>query len=278
MNIRDVSELAERQPRSARQPVMFIGHGSPMNIVLDNAFTRSLRQLGERTERPSAVLVVSAHWLTRGTTSVSTNPRPTTIHDFGGFPPELYRATYPAPGHPDLAREAAANVKSIKVHEDHEMGLDHGAWSVLLHMWPNADLPVFQLSIDYDKAPAFHYELGRELRALRDRGVLVLGSGNIVHNLRMLNGDEAQGRPYPWAEEFDIWARDRLLAGDHDALIRYDRQGATARLAVPTNDHYLPMLYILGLLGQGESVRFTHESFQNGSIGMRCFESVPAAH
>ena len=256
----------------ARQPVMFIGHGSPMNIIRDNAFTKSLRTIGENMERPKALLVISAHWLTRGRTAVTTNPKPKTIHDFSGFPEELYRVSYAAEGHPELAREVAENVKSLKIHEDHEMGLDHGAWSILHHMWPRADIPVFQLSIDYDKPPKFHYDLGKEIRRFRDKGVLVIGSGNIVHNLRRIEGGEA-AKPFDWAEEFDAWSREKLIARDDVSLIEYDKHVA-ARLAVPTNDHYLPMLYSLGLMEPRESLRFTHQSFQNASISMRCFESV----
>lgn len=274
-SLKTLADAAAEAPAAARQPALFIGHGSPMNIVLDNAFTRSLRDTGERHGRPAALLVVSAHWLTDGHTSVSTNPRPQTIHDFGGFPAALYEVKYPAPGQPGLARAAAAAVTSLRVHEDHEMGLDHGAWSILKHLWPKADVPVFQLSIDYTRSPAFHYQLGRELRGLRDRGILLLGSGNIVHNLRLLGGDESLSRPFPWAQEFDAWAKERLEAGDHRALIDYEKKGSTARMAVPTSDHYLPMLYMLGALHPGERPRFTHESFQNGSISMRCFESTP---
>ena len=261
-------------PRAERQPLLFIGHGSPMNIVRDNAFTKSLRELGARTARPAAVLVVSAHWLTRGETRVCTNPKPDTLYDFSGFPQALYQIRYPAPGAQALARSVAAQVASIRIHEDHEMGLDHGAWSVLRHLWPQADIPVFQLSIDYAQPPAFHYELARELRALRDRGILVLGSGNIVHNLGRLTPGEDDPVAFDWAQDFDEWVRGRLVAGDHPALVDYVQRGQTARLAVPTNDHYLPMLYVLGMLHPGEGVRFTHESFQHGSISMRCFESA----
>jgi 4,5-DOPA dioxygenase extradiol len=253
---------------------MFIGHGSPMNIVRDNAFTRSLHDLGQKTGKPSALLVVSAHWLTPGETRVATNPKPPTIHDFGGFPDELYRVTYGAPGDPEAAKRTAAQVKSVQVHEDHEMGLDHGAWSILHHLWPKADIPVFQLSIDYARPPQFHYDLGRELAKLREQGVLLLGSGNIVHNLRRLHGDENHAPPFDWAKEFDVWTKERLEKNEHADLIAYEKQGAAARLAVPTNDHYLPMLYILGALDPKERIRFTHESFQHGSISMRCFESA----
>ncbi|BCU79378.1 4,5-DOPA dioxygenase extradiol [Luteolibacter sp. LG18] len=274
MNLSDLENAVELAPKTGRQPAIFIGHGSPMNIIRDNAFTRSLRELGERHGRPAAVLVISAHWLTRGETRVSVNPVPPTIHDFGGFPEELYRLRYPAPGQPLIARGVADEVTSIRVHEDHEMGLDHGAWGILRHLWPDASVPVFQMSIDYDKPPGWHHELGQQLRRLRERGVLVLGSGNVVHNLRRISWDESDPRVPSWALEFDAWVKDRLEQGDHVALFDYAKLGETARLAVPTNDHYLPMLYTLGAMLPGENIRFTHESFQNGSISMRCFEAA----
>lgn len=273
MNLNTLNQWVASAPPAPRQPLLFIGHGSPMNIIHDNEFTRSLHALGQRVEKPAAVLVISAHWLTPGETRVSVNPQPATIHDFGGFPDELYQVRYPAPGHPALARETIAQVTSLKVHDDHEMGLDHGAWSILRHMWPNADVPAFQMSIDYAKSPQFHYDLGRELKALRDKGVLLLGSGNIVHNLRRISWQESDHVP-AWAEEFDAWCKARLLSGNHAALVAYHTLGATANLAVPTSDHYLPMLYTLGALDPKETIRFTHESFQNGSISMRCFESA----
>lgn len=273
MTLSGLQQHLDHAPAAPRQPVMFIGHGSPMNILRDNAFTRHLAELGARLEKPRAALVISAHWLTPGETRVSVNPGPPTIHDFGGFPRELYEERYPAQGHPELARQVAREVRSVRVHEDHEMGLDHGAWSLLRHLWPAADVPVFQMSLDYAKPPAFHLETGRELRRLRDQGLLILGSGNIVHNLRRISWEENDPHTPDWALEFDAWARDRLLAGDHTALVDYARQ-PSARLAVPTSDHYLPMLPILGLLEQGEGVRFTHQSFQNSSISMRCFESL----
>ncbi len=272
LNSLDSHLPSTRQPLA---PALFLGHGSPMNILHDNAFTRSLHALGASLPPPTAALVVSAHWLTRGDSRVAVSPHPTTIHDFGGFPAELYQLTYPAPGSPEMAQRVVSQVQSIRIHEDHEMGLDHGAWSVLRHLWPSASVPVFQLSIDYSKAPDFHYKLGQELRSLRERGLMLIGSGNIVHNLRRLDWHDEQAAPFDWAREFDTWVKDRLSAGDHQALIAYESQGASARAAVPTNDHYLPMLYTLGALAKNEAVRFTHESFQHGSISMRCFESIP---
>lgn len=276
MNLRQLDNLISAAPPSQRQPAIFIGHGSPMNIIRDNAFTQSLKTLGAQTAKPNAALVISAHWLTPGETRVSVNPEPATIHDFGGFPDELYQQRYPAPGHPALAAEAAKQITSLKVHEDHEMGLDHGAWSVLRHIWPTAEIPVFQLSIDYAKPPQFHYDLARELRSLRDRGVLILGSGNIVHNLRRISWEENDPHTPDWAQEFDAWAKSKLESGDHQSLVDYPTLGAAARLSVPTNDHYLPLLYTLGTLTKNETIAFTYEGFQNSSISMRSLQSLAA--
>jgi 4,5-DOPA dioxygenase extradiol len=257
-------------------PVMFVGHGSPMNIIRDNTFTQSLARLGQKTPVPSAIMVVSAHWLTPRKTVVSVNPNPENIYDFGGFPEALYSIKYAPDGHPALAREVTHLVQSVQVHEDHEMGLDHGAWSILKHMYPEQKIPVFQLSIDYAKPPAFHYKLAQELTALRKKGVLIIGSGNIVHNLRNLDWSNEDAAPFGWAEEFDSVVKKRIDNGDHNALMAYQSLGKTAGLAVPTNDHYLPMLYSLGMLEHGEAVEYTFEGFQHGSISMRCFQSAQA--
>jgi 4,5-DOPA dioxygenase extradiol len=274
MNLNALERVISERPLAAVQPAVFIGHGSPMNIVRDNAFTRSLTELGEQVGKPRAVLVVSAHWLTPGETKVAVNPEPPVIYDFGGFPDELYQVKYPAHGAPGVARGFAGDVSSIAIHEDHEMGLDHGAWSILRYMWPLADVPVFQMSIDYGKPPAYHYELGKQLQRLRKKGVMVLGSGNIVHNLRRISWEENDPQVPDWAQEFDAWTKEKLEAGDYAALQDYQDLGMVAKLAVPTNDHYLPMLYTLGALDDGQGIRFTHESFQNGSISMRSFQSV----
>jgi 4,5-DOPA dioxygenase extradiol len=273
MKLQNFYQSANELPASDRMPVVFIGHGSPMNAIEDNSFTQTLAKIGQRWERPKAILVVSAHWLTRGSTSVANSPNPATIYDFGGFPQALYEVKYPAPGSPDFAKQVVDNIKSIQVHEDHEMGFDHGAWTILKHIYPNADIPVFQMSIDYNKPPEWHYALAAEMKALRQKGVLILGSGNIVHNLRMATFHDFS-QQYDWAIEFDEVVKQRLLAGDHQALVNYQQFGRPAQLSVPTNDHYLPMLYTLGLLDKNEPINFTYEEVLGGSISMRCFESA----
>lgn len=259
------------RPPSGRMPVLFIGHGSPMNAVYDNSFTRSLSSLGSslRAMNPLALLVVSAHWLTDGT-RVMVSEKPRTIHDFGGFPEELYTIQYPAPGAVGFAREAARLIHSVKVAEDHTWGLDHGAWTVLRHMFPRADIPVFEVSIDYHKAADHHFALGQELKPLRERGVLIIGSGNIVHNLSMAEFND-HAKPLPLAIEFDETVKSALVQKDFDRLIDYPGVGRAAMMAVPTNDHYLPMLYSLGAADRTEDLSFTHEEIQNASISMRCF-------
>ena len=253
---------------SSRQPVLFLGHGSPMNAIEDNSFTRSLARLGERLGKPKAVLCVSAHWLTEGT-RVTGMPKPRTIHDFGGFPEALYDVRYPAPGSPELAalvRETLGR-KTVGI-DDTEWGLDHGAWSVLRHLYPKADVPVVQLGIDYALPAARHFELGETLRPLRDKGILILGSGNIVHNLRRVSFDE-NAAPEAWAAEFDEWVKRRLEKRDYESLLA-DLAGApSGALSVPTPDHYDPLLYILGASDARDKLRFEYEGIQNGSISMR---------
>ncbi len=270
MNLHEIEKISGSHKATARMPVLFIGHGNPMNVLSDSPFTRSLAAAGRSLlERPAAVLVVSAHWLTRDT-RVTVTTRPGTIHDFSGFPGELYTVDYPAPGAPEAAREASRLVRSVAVIEDTEWGLDHGAWTVLKHMFPDADIPVFQMSIAVTRPPEFHYALAGELKAMREKGVLIIGSGNLVHNLYRADfSDDA--RPFDWAIEFDELVKSKLLSGAFADLIRYDALGSAARLAIPTNDHYLPMLYALGLADKGEEVKFTYEEIQNASISMRCF-------
>lgn len=260
-------------PRQAgRMPVLFIGHGSPMNIIQDNPYTRSLETLAASLPRPSSVLVVSAHWLTRGT-FVTVPGRPRQIYDFGGFPDELYEIRYEPVGAPEEARRLAESAGPGTIRPDtgeHEWGLDHASWAVLCHMYPKADVPVWELSLDMGRPPAEHLAVARALAPLRDRGVLVMGSGNLVHNLRLIDfRDDAAS--FPWAVEADAWFRNSLVAGDVDGLLDYRNAGNAVARAVPTLDHYLPMLYALGLREEGEKLGFTFEGIQNGSISMRGF-------
>ena len=253
-----------------KQSVVFIGHGSPMNAILDNDFTKSLEAFARTLPNPRAILVISAHWLTKGT-FVLGSEKPRTIYDFYGFPEELYRLNYPAPGAPEVAREVQETVRKTPVQWDESWGLDHGTWTILQRMFPQADIPVFQLSIDYTKPPEFHYELANELATLRRKGVLIIGSGNIVHNLRRVDWRDMNAPPYDWAAEFDANVWEKLQEGDHQALIRYESLGAAAGLAVPTNDHYLPMIYIAALQEKNEEVLPIYEGFHHASVSMRCF-------
>jgi 4,5-DOPA dioxygenase extradiol len=267
------SHAAQGAAPARRMPVVFIGHGTPMNAIADNAFTRRLSAWGRELPRPSAILSVSAHWLSRGATGVTVQERPKTIHDFGGFPQALFDVEYPAPGHPLLAREAIGVVKQAPVVATEQWGLDHGTWSVLKHLYPKADIPVFQLSIDYDKPAAFHYAVGRDLAALRDQGVLVMGSGNVVHNLRATDRGTADGpkASRPWAQSFDDAVKAALAGRDDRALIGYEKlEGASTGVATP--DHYFPFLYALGAAGASERAKTVYEGFQSGTLSMRCLQ------
>jgi 4,5-DOPA dioxygenase extradiol len=257
-------------------PVLFIGHGSPMNIVLDNSYTQNLKKAAEKLPAPKAILVISAHWLTRGTYVTCVN-KPETIYDFYGFPDELYRLSYPSPGSPEAANLAIKTVKSAKI-ECGNWGLDHAAWAVLKHMYPKADVPVFEMSLDYSpyndwnpKPLEFHYRLASELAALREKGILIIGSGNIVHNLGLIDFD-IDAKPFDWAVKFDERIKKHLMAGDHEAIINYLELGKEAMYAVPTQDHYLPMIYAIGLQKKSERLKFIHEGFQHGSVSMRAFQ------
>jgi len=260
-----------------KMPVLFIGHGSPMNIISDNSFTRDLATLGKKLPKPKAILVISAHWLTDGT-FVTCMDKPETIYDFYGFPDELYQASYPCPGAPDQAQQTINAFRKTRVTCGQGWGIDHGAWSFLKHLYPHADIPTYQLSIDYafndphPKPLSYHYDLAAELAGLRDKGVLIIGSGNIVHNLGRIDFEHVDAPVYSWAREFDESVKQCLLNRDHENLIHYQKLGETSRLAVPTLDHYLPMIYVLALQEKNELPTFVHESFQHASISMRCFQ------
>lgn len=253
-----------------KMPVIFLGHGSPMNALADNTWTRALQKLGKTLPRPRALLVISAHWMTRGIW-VTHMQNPRTIHDFYGFPKELFEIQYPAPGSPELAETVQGLVADPEISpDDSEWGLDHGTWSVLKHVFPEAQIPVVQLSLDIAKPPEFHYQLGQKLQALREQGVLILGSGNIVHNLRRLDWSP-QAAPMAWAVEFDQWVKGRAEARDFNSLVIDYSKTEAGRLSVPTPDHYFPLLYILGAAQPQDELHFDVNEIQHGSIAMRSF-------
>lgn len=252
---------------SERLPAIFFGHGNPMNAVLHNGYTEGWQRIGMQTPKPRAILCISAHWFIPETdVTVSTAPR--TIHDFGGFPQELYQVQYPAPGDPELARRVQQMLAPLTVLLDNSWGLDHGAWSVLRHVYPDADVPVVQLSIDERQPAQFHYEIGRKLAPLREEGVLIVGSGNLVHNLHTYAWGRHMPDPYDWAVQFETEAKAMILAGEYKPLIEYERLGREAMLSIPTPDHYLPMLYVIATRQQGEVITFPVEGVDGGSISM----------
>ncbi|UOK42258.1 MULTISPECIES: 4,5-DOPA dioxygenase extradiol [Flavobacterium] len=259
-------ELSEED---TKLPVLFIGHGSPMNGIEDNQFSQTWRAMGQKIEKPKAVLVISAHWLTRGTHITAMN-QPKTIHDFGGFPQELFEVQYPAPGNPELALATKQLITKTDVGLDHDWGLDHGTWTVVRHMYPDADIPVLQLSIDYSKPAEYHYELAKQLASLRKKGVLIIGSGNMVHNLRMVAWDKLNEPEYgfDWATEMNTIFKSKIADGNHKALIDYETLHKAAKLAIPTPDHYYPMLYSLALQDNNDGISFFNDKAVGGSLTM----------
>ena len=243
-----------------------MGHGSPMNGIEDNEFSQRWRTMGNEIPEPVAVLCISAHWFTRGTL-VTAMDSPRTIHDFYGFPKALFDVEYPVPGNPFLANEVKDLVHKTTVIPDHDWGLDHGTWSVVRQMYPQATIPVLQLSIDHTKGPLFHYELARELAALRKKGVLIIGSGNMVHNLGMLDWSQPESA-YDWAREIDDTFKNLILEGNHSSLINYQALGQAARLAIPTPEHFLPLLYTLGLQERDDSISLFNNKTLMGSVSM----------
>ncbi len=263
-----LQSLADSLAFSARMPLVFLGHGSPMNAIEDTPYARAWTELGRSLPRPQAILVISAHWMSDGTTLVDVSAMPKTIHDFYGFPPELYAQTYPAHGNPMLAREVASLLVSHHAKQDQSWGLDHGAWSVLRHLYPEADVPVFQISVDMTGGLAQQIEIGKALSDLRDRGVLILGSGNVVHNLRALS---MNGQPQDFALEFDALFADRLAARDFGALTDRNELGTLLRMAHPSPDHYLPALTVAGASNERDELVFMTDTIDFGSVSMRSF-------
>lgn len=251
-----------------KMPVLFVGHGSPMNAIEDNEFSQYWKKLATEIEKPKAVLCISAHWLTKGT-FVTAMEKPKTIHDFGGFPQSLFDVQYPAPGEPKIASETAKLITSTTVALDHEWGLDHGTWSVVKHMYPNADIPVLQLSIDYNQPAQYHYDLSKQLSSLRKKGVLIIGSGNMVHNLGMVAWDRLnESYGFDWAIEMNTIFKKKIEENDHSALIDYQNLNVAAKLAIPTPDHYYPLIYSLGLKEEKDSISFFNDKPVAGSLTM----------
>ena len=269
MKLGELGALAETFAPTEKMPVLFLGHGSPMNAIEENEFVQGFRSVAAGLPKPRAILCVSAHWETRGT-FVTAMPNPPTIHDFGGFPKALFDVQYPAPGSPTLARETKALVKKTEVGLDDKWGLDHGAWSVIKHLYPKADVPVIQMSLDHYQTPEYHYELARELSSLRRKGNLIIGSGNMVHNLGMVAWDKlnAVDYAYDWAREASEKMKRFILEGDHQSLVKFRSQGKAFELAIPTPEHFLPLLYTLALKDEKDEVSLFNDKAVAGSLTM----------
>lgn len=268
MKLNELNKLTAPFGNTQKMPVLFLGHGSPMNAIEENEFVAGFRKIGSEIPKPSAVLCVSAHWETRGT-FVTAMEKPATIHDFGGFPQQLFDVQYPAPGSPALAKETKALVHKTDVGLDDKWGLDHGAWSVIKHLYPAANIPVIQMSLDYSQAPQYHYELAKELKTLRDKGVLIIGSGNMVHNLRMVEWNKLnESYGYDWALEANDKMKQFIQQGDHQSLINYSKQGRPFQLAIPSPEHFLPLLYTLALKEENETISFYNDKPVAGSLTM----------
>lgn len=269
MNLNDLQNISDGFQSTPKMPVLFLGHGSPMNAIEENQFVQGFRDAAKQIPKPNAILCVSAHWYTEGT-FVTAMDMPKTIHDFYGFPKELFAVEYPAPGNPALAAETAELLVPVIVKEDHNWGLDHGAWSVIKHMYPDADIPVIQLSIDYRKPPQYHFELAQKLSKLREKGILIIGSGNIVHNLRMIDWKNIDiiGAGWDWAIEAREKTNNWLLDGNFQNLIDYRNMGTELQYAIPTPDHFLPLIYTLGLKEKSESLSLFNDELIGGSLSM----------
>ena len=268
MEMKALNKLTEALGNSEKMPLLFLGHGSPMNAIEENEFVKGFRKVGREISRPKAILCISAHWETKGT-HVTAMESPRTIHDFGGFPKELLEVQYPAPGNPQLASETKKIIKKTDVTLDDKWGLDHGAWSVIKHLYPDASVPVIQLSLDYTKPPQYHFELAKELSILRQKGVLIVGSGNMVHNLRMVAWDKLNS-PYAfdWAKEANEKMKSMILEENFKSLVDFKKQGKAFELAIPTPEHYLPLLYVLALKDKNDETSIFNDQPVGGSLTM----------
>jgi len=269
MSCNRLDKVTKSFSNTNKMPALFLGHGSPMNAIEDNEFVKGFRDVGKEIEKPNAILCISAHWETKGT-YVTAMQHPKTIHDFGGFPQALYDVQYPAPGNPDLAAQTKEIVTTAEVGLDDKWGLDHGAWSVIKHMYPNADIPVIQMSLDYSKPAQYHYELAKELAQLRKKGVLIIGSGNMVHNLRKVDFSKVNEDNYAfdWAREANMKMKEYIKTDNHQPLINYNSQGKAFKLAIPTPEHYLPLLYALALKDNKDEVEIFNDKAMAGSLTM----------
>lgn len=266
--MKELNNLTSSFNSTEKMPVLFLGHGSPMNAIEENEFVKGFRKVGQEIQKPNAILCISAHWETRGT-MVTAMQNPPTIHDFGGFPRELFEVQYPAPGSPELAKETKELIESTEVDLDDKWGLDHGAWSVIKHLYPKANIPVIQMSLDYYQGPQYHYELAKQIKSLREKGVLIVGSGNLVHNLRMVDWKRLNDTyAYDWAEEANAKMKKFIKEGDHKSLINYAQQGKPFQLAIPSPEHYLPLLYTLALKDEKDSIEFFNDKPVAGALTM----------
>lgn len=271
----DISGIAKAfqnfENNGEKMPVLFIGHGSPLNAIENNDFTDALNLLGKHLPKPKAILCISAHWCTNGT-FVNINEKPKMIYDMYGFPDELYKVNYPAPGSPQFAGELLSTIIQPELKPDTEWGFDHGNWSVMKHIYPDASIPLFQMSIDYNKPMNYHYELAKQLAFLREKGVLIVGSGNITHNLRQVDFSNRDAKPVDWALEFDTKVKTAIESHDHKSLIDYQSFGSSARLSVPEPSHYFPLIYTAALDTKQEEISYPYEKFHHGSLSMRCIK------
>lgn len=269
MKLKELNKMTKSFKNTATMPVLFLGHGSPMNAIEENEFVANFRKLGQELTKPSAILCISAHWETKGT-FVTAMETPRTIHDFGGFPKALFDVQYPAKGSPELAKETRNLVSTTEVGLDEKWGLDHGAWSVIKHLYPDADVPVIQMSIDYSQPPQYHYDLAKELSSLRNKGVLIIGSGNMVHNLRMVDWKKLNevNYGYGWAIEANEKMKTFITNGDHHSLINFHKQGKSFQLAIPTPEHYMPLIYTLALRKEHEEIGVFNDKLVGGSLTM----------
>jgi len=269
MTLNQLQNISDTFSKSDKMPVLFLGHGSPMNAIEENQFVQGFRNMAQKIETPKAILCISAHWFTDGT-FITSGENQKTIHDFYGFPKELFAVEYPAKGNPELANETLELLKPFHSEESESWGLDHGAWSVLRHMYPGAEIPVIQMSIDYTKPPQYHFELAQKLHELRKKGILIVGSGNIVHNLRLIDWRNINtiGAGWDWAIEAREKTNQWLLDGDFQKLIDYHKQGSFLQYAVPTPDHFLPLIYTLGLKNKSEELSLFNDELIGGSLSM----------